>query len=189
MSEHCIEIWRDVKGYEGFYQVSSWGRVKSLPRIVPMKNGPNGTFLNRTYRVGEKMLKGSWDGHYFHVILSQSWKEEVRLIHRLVLEAFVGPAPEGMQCRHLDGDSKNNQLSNVCWGTVGENGGDRVRHGTARGQPAGEGHSQAKLTETQVREIRFRTLQGERPCNLGREFNISEATIRDIRNRKSWKHI
>ena len=58
------------------------------------------------------------------------------LIHRLVLETFIGPCPEGEVCRHLDGDKRNNSLNNLCWGTLKENTQDAIRHGT-HSQPRG----------------------------------------------------
>lgn len=68
-------------------------------------------------------------------------------MHRLLLLAFIGPCPEGMWCRHLDGNPKNNQLDNLCWGTIEENHQDRIRHGTNR---PGEENFLSKLTNEQV---------------------------------------
>lgn len=117
------ETWGDLPGFEGYYQMSTQGRVKSLSRVVPHARWG-------TYTVREKILKPSWDGHYFHVIFSKDGKEPLRLIHRLVLETFVGPCPEGMECRHLDNDPKNNRLENLCWDTERNNQHDRVANGT-----------------------------------------------------------
>jgi len=176
------EVWKDVPGYEGFYQVSDLGQVKSLAKKVSMSDG-------RTYTVREKLLKPTWRGRYFYVMFSNSGKEITNLVHRLVLLAFAGPCPEGMECRHLDGNSKNNQLKNLKWGTKKDNGEDRVRHGTSKGAHPGEEHHNAKLSAGQVREIRKRARNGERPCNLAREFVISESIIRRIRDGMGWKSI
>src|ERR1051326_8641933 len=88
-----VEAWLGVPSYEGYYEVSSFGRVKSLARSVPMRDG-------RTYRVREKVLKLSNNGHYLHAVLSRGGAEETLLVHRLVLETFAGPCPEGMECCH-----------------------------------------------------------------------------------------
>lgn len=117
------EIWRDVVGYEGFYQVSNLGRVRSLPRIVRMSDG-------RKYRVSEKIMKGRTNEIYYRVTLSKSGKEHDLLIHRLVLEAFVGSCPPNMQACHNDGDHKNNRLENLRWDTSENSHADKKQHGT-----------------------------------------------------------
>lgn len=117
------EEWRSVVGYEGYYEVSNMGRVKSLARTVPMSDG-------RKYRVKEKICKTSWNGKYYHAVLSRGGKEETLLTHRLMMEAFHGLDPDKPHCRHMDGNARNNVLSNLEWGTVQENAEDRMRHGT-----------------------------------------------------------
>ena len=128
---------------------------------------------------------------YKHTILCKGDGEFVHLVHRLVLETFVGPCPEGLECRHLDGNELNNNLDNLAWGTKAEQIEDKKRHGTFdnSGQLPGEGHWNNKLTEQQAIEIRTRAKNGERPCRLCKEFDVSEATIRDIRDGKSWRHL
>lgn len=136
------ENWAPIPGYEGFYEVSDQGRVRSLPRTVPMSDG-------RTYRIKGRLLNPAWNGRYFHVVMSSSGKETMDLIHRLVLKAFRGPPPsDDMQCRHLDGNAKNNRLDNLCWGTAEENARDRSVHGTAGG-------TRRKITDHQARFIRL----------------------------------
>jgi hypothetical protein len=75
-----------------------------------------------------------------------------KFAHRLVLEAFVGPCPEGMECRHLDGNPQNNHVSNLCWGTKEENQADKRRHGT-HFHPIGEKNGSSKLSRQEVVEI------------------------------------
>jgi len=119
-----IEEWRPVVGWEGFYEVSSQGGVKSLDRFVP--NRPGVTMHRRAHVL---VLAQSKDG-YLHVWLC---RENIRYqyrVSRLVALTFHGPCPEGMECRHLDGDKLNNKPSNLAWGTRSENTYDKVRHGT-----------------------------------------------------------
>ena len=118
------EIWTPVKDYAGYYEVSNHGRVKSLPREVKMRDG-------RTYRVSGKVLEPAWDGRYYHVVLSKGSKERTTGVSKLVLEAFIGSRPEGLVACHNDGDSKNNNVLNLRWGTQKSNQGDRVLHGTS----------------------------------------------------------
>lgn len=127
-------------------------------------------------------------------------REDQRFVHRLVLEAFVGPCPNGMECRHLDGDPSNNALDNLCWGTRLENHRDSVRHGTAvclRPQnlehashlwdhvkhKSGEKHHRAKLTDEQVAIIKATvdtTKRNGTVARLAKEWGVSQAIIRMI---------
>ncbi len=102
-----------------------------------------------------------------------------RKIHRLVLETFVGSAPRGCECRHLNGDKRDNRLSNLQWGTHSENAIDSVRHGTT---------NTLKLTEEQVRLIRSSANKGNH-CRLAAMFGVSQSMITRIANHKTWKHV
>ena len=123
-NNYMKETWKTIIGYKGYYKVSNLGRIKSLPRIVPMSDG-------RKYKVKGKKLKPAFDGVYYHVALSKGSKERIFLVHRLVLETFVGPCPEGMESCHNDGNSANNTLDNLRWDTKKANQLDRVSHGTS----------------------------------------------------------
>lgn len=110
-----LEAWRPVPGYEGLYEVSSRGRVKSLPR-----NTTRGGIM--------KLQHGNAQG-YHSVGLYKCDVRTVHYVHYLVLLAFVGPRPDGLEVRHLDGDDLNNVLANLAYGTSGENKADMLRHG------------------------------------------------------------
>lgn len=120
------ERWLAVPGYEGLYEVSDFGRVRSLDRRVINKLGREqlcrGTVLY-TNMVGLRR-------QYHSVVLRNSGDAQRVTVHSLVLQAFVGPAPDGTECRHLDGNPDNNHLANLRWGTRSENILDTVRHGT-----------------------------------------------------------
>jgi len=90
------------------------------------------------------------DNGYMTVTLSDNGKQKKRLVHKLVLEAFVGPCPEGMQTRHLKNDKLNNRLDNLKWGTLQEQVEDRKKHGST---PKGNKHHRSKLTEKEVRRF------------------------------------
>jgi hypothetical protein len=106
-------------------------------------------------------------------------------VHRLVLLAFVGPAPEGMECCHNDGNKANNALSNLRWDTRSANMKDRTRHGQARGELAG----MAKLFPAQVLEIRRLSEGGTPNAELVRRYGVTFGAIRKILRRESWAHI
>lgn len=118
------EEWRPVVGYEGCYEVSDRGRVKSLTRLVPSKAGSTRTSPGRL--LATPPTKGG--GGYPRVSLGSN--TNTRFVHLLVLEAFVGPRPEGMEGCHNDGNPANNRLDNLRWDTHSSNISDAVQHGT-----------------------------------------------------------
>lgn len=117
------EAWKSIPGYEGLYEMSTFGRLKSLSRTV---RGPKGPRIMVT-----KILKGyiRGDGYVVHR-LRKDGEEHRWYAHALVLHTFVGPRPEGMDIRHLDGDPSSNHLNNLAYGTRSENMLDTLRHGT-----------------------------------------------------------
>jgi len=107
-------------------------------------------------------------------------------VHRLVLLAFVGPCPAGMEARHLDGDPTNNRLPNLCWGTPKENKQDSQRHGTAiRGSRVGG----AKLTEAHIPLIRELASSGWLPRQIASRFGVHTTTINAVIWVHTWKHV
>lgn len=177
-----IEQWRSVPGFEGSYEVSDHGRVRSLDRLVPGKAGAPTQRLGRIMRTGEER---EVQRRYRSVELSGT----TYYVHALVLLAFVGDCPEGQQCRHLDGNTENNLLSNLRWGTPVENTEDRRRHGT---MCCGERSHYAVLSAADVLSIRLRT-SGNPPkgtqAALAREYNVHRNTIGRIVSRRSWSHL
>lgn len=171
------ERWKPVVGYEGIYEVSDRGRLKSLQRVI---------MDGRLRR--ERFLEGSPSNGRILVNLSRDGTVEVKLLYRLVLEAFVGLCPSGMDACHFpDPDPKNNNLSNLRWGTPKENAKDRDKHGrTARG----ESHGCAKLTESDVRRIRkLVEKSGLTYKQIGERFGVTTTPIFFIAKRKTWKHV
>jgi len=113
--------WRDIPGYEGFYQVSNAGQVRSLDRTVSRNNGVPLPLK------GKELQLGTSRG-YLHVrLLGRTCK-----VHQLILRTFVGPRPDGMDVRHLNGDKRDNRLENLTYGTRSENCLDITRHGRNR---------------------------------------------------------
>lgn len=110
------EIWRPVKGYEGLYEVSDQGRVRSLRR-----SGTPGRVLTQQQSKGKL---------YLLVRLSRNSQRKIKTVHSLVLGAFVGPRPAHMEVRHLNGNAIDNRLTNLAYGTSLENSADQRAHGT-----------------------------------------------------------
>lgn len=107
------EKWLAIADYEGYYEVSSWGRVRSLDRITRGRGG-----CQRLVR--GRVLSPSVDGkRYQRVILSPG--KRTALVHTLVAEAFLGPRPEGLVVMHADDNPSNNHVSNLSYGTYAAN--------------------------------------------------------------------
>jgi hypothetical protein len=119
------EVWLPVVGWEQTHHVSNRGRVKSLSRDVATRWGPN------TRPTPERLLsfKVTEYGHHA-VTLCAAGSRKMAHVHRLVLEAFVGPPPSASHvCCHNDGDPANNTPANLRWGTVRDNAQDCLKHG------------------------------------------------------------
>jgi hypothetical protein len=168
------ELWRDVTRRRG-YQVSSWGRVRSSKALYG-KSDDGYYYL--------KLTPGS-DG-YHNVDLFEDRSHHYVNVHMLVLEAFVGPCPPGLQCRHLDGNPGNNRLDNLKWGTAKENADDRQSHGRTY---HGSEHHRALVDEQQVLLIRQRYAGGELAVDLASEFGLSYPALHNILDGKSWQHV
>lgn len=116
------EKWRPVVGYESYYEVSDLGRIRSLGRMV--RKGRGQSWME------SHVLRGtlSLDGRRV-VMLCVNGTKSPRYVAPVVLEAFAGPSPPGTECCHWDGDSTNDTLANLRWGSSKENSADQLRHG------------------------------------------------------------
>lgn len=172
-----VERWMPVLGYEGLYEVSDCGNVRSLDRRLK-------TWFGTRASPGRALRPKVAKNGYLSVQLQDSeGGRAVRhaLIHRLVLEAFTGPAPERTECRHGDGVRANCRLSNLSWGTHVENMLDQVEHGTKR---VGERHPNTKLTDELCEYIRTSPKSG---AALARELSVNVTTVCKVRRRETHK--
>ena len=115
-----VEKWLPIPGYEGMYEASDQGRVRSLDRHVPGRDG------RRTFYAGRVLRPWRQKSGHLAVSLGRSKRE---CVHRLVLAAFRGPCPIGQEACHWDDDPSNNHLDNLRWASRSSNGRDRVRNG------------------------------------------------------------
>jgi hypothetical protein len=168
-----MESWRAVPGYDGVYEVSDLGRIRSFRRW----RGTNGP------RLLTPCPNVRRSGHLC-VNLYKNGSHRLRPVHQLVLEAFLGPAPPGMVGLHGPNGSADNSLSNLSYGTQKQNSGpDRVRDGTVL---RGERAPTARLRWPQVREIRRLVVTGVPQRQLARQSRISEAALSQVVNLNSW---
>src|SRR3954462_13524992 len=175
------ERWISVFGYEGLYEVSDLGNVRSLRSFTLHKNG-------KPFLVEEGVLHPSLDRDgYPLVLLCKDSKEWVHQVHRLVLRAFVGPRPEGKLVRHENGCRIDNRLDNLVYGTPKQNGEDKAKHRPV----AGENHPGAKLNEIAIQDIvtRGSTRKHGIFSQLAREYGVSHVTISNIVNGKYWTDV
>lgn len=118
------ELWKPIPGWEGAYEVGDAGRVRSVERRTWC---PRGKGFWR--RVPPTILKPAVSRGYLRVSLQRDGRVQNVSVHRLVLLAFIGPCPDGMEACHYDDDSANNRLVNLRWDTRRANHADRTRNG------------------------------------------------------------
>ena len=164
------EIWEPVVGYPD-YAVSSLGRVK---RVVADWQGKH----------LERLLVGCVDRDgYRRVTLTAKERKKIMKVCRVVCHAFHGDPAPNMQAAHRNGDKTNDSASNLYWATPAENGLDKVRLGES---PAGSRNGRAKLTDSDVRDIRADTQIHRK---IARQHGVSMSLIGQIKRREIWGHI
>lgn len=131
-----------------------------------------------------KRLKGSKNIRMGHMVSSINSRHYY--LHRLVLEAFIGPCPPGMEGCHKDGNPQNNHIDNLRWDTRLGNMRDMVIHGHSQ---RGERSPYSKLTDEKVIQIRILYANGHTQQEIATMFNTARATISIVVNGKSWKHL
>lgn len=165
-----MEEWRDISGYEGMYQISSYGRVWSIRK----KKYLNPTLHEKGYLRVKLYKRVYTHGH-----------RDYR-IHQLVAEMFFGPCPPGKEVNHIDGDKTNNHINNLEYKTHQQN----CMHASEHGLLArGSRNKAAKLNENQVKIIRIFSDLGMTNVGLSRLYHVSTFAIHKIIKRKRWKHV
>jgi predicted XRE-type DNA-binding protein len=171
---HDTVSYRLVKGCPD-YKVSSDGKVWSKRKFkhwTELKSKPN------------------HDGYLRVSVFDSRGRRRAGFIHVLVLEAFVGKCPEGMECRHLNGVHADNRLENLRWGTHLKNMADQKRHGTHKIKAKGEANGYAKLTERLVKKIRKWYASGDYTQQaIADLLKVHQAQVSKIVLRKLWSHV
>lgn len=172
------EIWADIPGYEGIYQASNYGNIKSLDRLgtYKMRGGITTRIFKGTIIKQHKSPHG-----YMRVPLYKNMKMKSCVVHRLVLMAFSGV--NNAQVNHIDGDKLNNRIENLEWCTQQENNIHCIKVLRKR---VGENHWKANLSEAQVLEI----LKDNRgPYAIAKSYGDSGNSVAMIKRRKTWKYL
>jgi len=175
-----MESWKSVVGYEGYYEVSSEGRVRTVERQQASYGG-------RSWTKPVEVRKATYDGRYMVMTLAKDGTRKRFYVHDLVLTAFTGPRPtRKAQCCHGDGDGRNNLLSNLRWDTARENVLDKVRHGT---MPVGERHHKNKYPEDVMRKVVELLAAGESMVAIEKVTGVPANTISQVKHGRQWKHL
>jgi hypothetical protein len=161
------ELWLPVVGYEDHYEVSNFGRVRSVPRVVEGRWGP-------TKRLGCMLAIKPANGRYLKVSLCKDGVLTQHQVHRLVLLAFVGEPPKGFVCDHIDCDIRNNNLTNLRWLSSADN----ARRRTS-----------TKLSKELVINIKNASKQGRLPKEIAEAFEVPVQQVYQIANGRRWKDV
>lgn len=169
------ENWKPVRGFENLYLVSDRGRVRSLHTYGRPARG--GILAQQSNGKGYRRVRLTGNGRGFSIV-----------VHRLVLDAFVGPQPTPKhEANHKNGRKADNRVENLEWVTPVENNAHSVVNGFWHPH-VGEAHGMHKLTEVQVREII--AMKGQHgTTTVGRIYGVTGATIAHIWKGMIWKHI
>jgi hypothetical protein len=187
--DQSVEEWRPVVGWEGLYEVSDQGRVRSLDRVVTKSNG---VFMT----VRGRMLRPSFDRDgYAMVGLSDVTGKRKGCVppsrsytvHRLVCIAFHGLPPEKTETCHVSGVKADNRASNLHWGSKSKNNNDKIAHGTSG---KGSKHNMAKISEEDVVAIRTAYASGDyTQLELAGLYGLERGHIGSIVRRERWRHV
>lgn len=176
------EIWKDISGYEGYYQVSNQGNLRSLDRKVWDSRG---YYKN----LKGKELKGTLSKvGYYMVSLNKEHKISKEYVHRLVCETFLGKEEHHECVNHINGDKTDNRVENLEWTTYSEN--NKHAYEINLKSNRGENQSRHKLKEYQVLDIRRIYAEGNHSHReLAKMYGVEHSTIGCITRKESWTHI
>lgn len=158
-----MELWKDVCGYDDYYQASSLGRVRSKDRVVVKFSAVCNKVVRQKYKGRELSLKPNAGGYiYVHISIDKA-KENLH-VGRAVLLAFCGKPLDNQECCHNDGNPSNNKIENLRWGTHLENNRDRIKHGTYK---RGTAHHFSKFDNDLICSIKNKSISKDEALGAG----------------------
>lgn len=176
------EIWKDILNHEGYYQVSNYGRVRSVDRCVCDSRG------RYTHLTGKLLKLRECRAGYYYVGLHKNGQYNNRYVHRLVGIAFVPNIDSKPEVNHKDGVRKNNNPNNLEWVTHSENALHSVRVLGNNQDNKGENCHFNKYSEDLMRKVKY--LKGKmRGCDVARKYNVDSGLVYNIWKNRKWKHL
>lgn len=166
------EEWRSISGYEGYYEISNMGRVRSLDRISYGRS-----------LTGRLLRPGRTSGGHRSVGLSRDGVATQYYVHQLVAAAYIGPRPVGYDICHNDNDPDNNRVQNLRYDTRAGNFADKIANGTAN--PTGY----RNLKPDEVRLIRAGLAAGKKCNRLARDYGLTPASVSNIKTGRTWSNL
>ena len=175
------EIWKEIDGTDGFYQISNLGNVRSEHYLR------TGTWKKR-----HGVVKGTVNGggYLFVKMYVPGKHSRTRAVHQLVADAFLGVCPTGKEVNHIDSDKQNNKVENLEYLTRDEH----IHHAMKAGErwvPKGEACSQTILTVKQIRDMRTMAALCKKKyglhARLSKIYGVGRSTISAVLTRKTWK--
>lgn len=178
------EIWKDVEEFENNYQISNFGRLRSIARKINSSVQPCGFRINNPRIIVPQDNGKGYQQYYVKF-------NNIRVIqysHRLVAKYFLDNPDDKLEVNHIDGNKSNNHVSNLEWNTKSENMQHAVLNNLCK---IGEESRSAKLSEKTVLAIRrlFRINPNFNKSKIAKKLNVSDATIHKIINNQRWKHL
>lgn len=177
-------MWKDIYGFEGYYQIDEYGNIRSLDRVITDSVGHMYTIYGRVMRL--RLLPNG----YLMIDLRKYGKVYRFYIHTLVAEHFiginVGYPKYSIVVNHKDGNKLNNHYTNLEYTTYSGNNQHAYDHNL---KAKGENFYNAKLTNEQVIEIKKNGKGNKTFEEIASRYNVNKATIYDILSGKTWKHI
>lgn len=198
-SKYNDEIWIDIKRYEGVYQISNYGKIRSLDRYIEQLNS-DGYPYNRFIKGRELSLNRTNGNGYRIVMLGNGYRNQPKnneYIHILVAKHFIPNQENKPTVNHIDGDKTNNHVSNLEWATqqeqmkhAFENNLNNIIEYASGKQLKGSECTQARLTELQAKEI-YKLANSSKYTDkqIGNLYGVSRKTVNQIKNKQTWKHI
>lgn len=173
------EVWKPVVGWEGLYEVSNYGNVRSVDRFV-------------RYWRGQRLHKGkiisparerNGATYRLTLLLCANGKSRHARVHTLVAAAFIGPKPDNTEVCHNDGNAENNHAENLRYGTRLENTKDSYAHGT---RVRGEKHPMAKLSRAKALAIRKAVTNGATQTSQAAKYGVSDTAVSCVVRNHTW---